>query len=198
MKPEIMTNSGTWFNFLDLHKNQISIYDIANSLSKICRFNGHTDDHYSVAQHSVLASLHIKDQQYAFEALMHDIAEYATGDITSPLKQLLMRDFKPLEKKIERFLFMHFGLPLDLHPSVKEIDNILRVTEERDLFQANKQNWKPPEGVVPLDIVIRPWPHARAKHEFLMRYEELTTLRQKTRFFQIEKPSSSTITAVKG
>ena len=38
----IQTFTGSKFDFIDIEKNNVSIYDIAHSLSNICRFTGHT------------------------------------------------------------------------------------------------------------------------------------------------------------
>ena len=52
-----MTRSGLYIDFLDPSKNVYTIEDISEALSKICRFTGHTNSFYSVAQHSYICSL---------------------------------------------------------------------------------------------------------------------------------------------
>ncbi len=56
VKPWIQTYSGYKFDFVNLDTNVICIRDIVHALSNICRYTGHTNEFYSVAQHSVLAS----------------------------------------------------------------------------------------------------------------------------------------------
>ena len=51
-RPVIRTTHG-WF---DLNRPEFDIYDIAHSLSMNCRYNGHTEWFYSVAEHSVLVA----------------------------------------------------------------------------------------------------------------------------------------------
>ena len=66
----ILTQSGQQFDLLRPTAAMIKPVDIAHALSRLCRFNGHTRAHYSVAQHSlIVASLVPAEQQLA--ALLH-------------------------------------------------------------------------------------------------------------------------------
>lgn len=65
--------------------DKINLRDIAHSLSMLCRYTGHCNKFYSVAEHCVLMSRYI-DPKYAKEALIHDAPEAYTGDLVSPIK----------------------------------------------------------------------------------------------------------------
>ena len=52
----IQTYSGIEFYPLDPRIEEVKLLDIAHALSNICRFTGHCNEFYSVAQHSVLVS----------------------------------------------------------------------------------------------------------------------------------------------
>lgn len=89
----IQTYSGKRVNLLSFMECDVSLQDIAHSLANLCRFNGHTIEYYSVAQHSVLVSYLVREQ-HAIGGLMHDAAEAYIGDIIRPIKRISY----PLEK----------------------------------------------------------------------------------------------------
>lgn len=70
----------------------ISLVNIANNLSHICRFNGATPYHYSVGQHSLVVLayakhvLNITAPDILRGMLLHDAAEAYVGDTIRPLK----------------------------------------------------------------------------------------------------------------
>src|SRR5208282_36416 len=85
----IETYSGKRFNLL--LPQEFDLTDIAHALANNCRYTGHVRQRYSVAEHSVLVSLIMEDQQLGnpFEGLMHDAHEAYIGDMASPWKRLI-------------------------------------------------------------------------------------------------------------
>lgn len=169
--------SGKPFFLTDPRSNEMRIEDIAHSLSNQCRFNGHTLEFYSVAQHSVLVSENVPPE-YALAGLMHDAGEAYVSDLSKPVKVIIQGAFKDLERRIDLIVCEAFDLDyLSCHTGpVKEADNRVCATERRDLMAA-------PCGVCwgdmpePYDFHINPMPPKEAEALFLARYKELNVIR---------------------
>jgi hypothetical protein len=174
IRPDILTASGHYFDFIHPEKNVIDLFDIANALSNLCRFNGHTSSFYSVAQHSVLVS-HLVPQEFAMAGLLHDAAEAYVGDMTRPLKNLLPW-YKKIERDVEQVIFSFFGLPPDLPACVKDADLKMLSTEQRDLMPAHDDEWALISGIEPLSAIIEPWTPREARSKFIDRYQEITSV----------------------
>lgn len=174
IRPDILTQSGHYFDFIKPHTSKICVKDIAHALSNICRFNGHTRTFYSVAQHSVLVSkvLALVDPSAQMHGLMHDSAEAFIGDVARPLKQLLP-DYKAIEERVELAIFPILGIPYPLPKTVKIADLILLATEQRDLMPKHDDEWALTKGIKPLAERIVPMTSEQAFNAFMRRYEEL-------------------------
>ena len=169
------TFTGKQFWHFDPRPEEVELKDIAHSLANQCRFNGHCEKFYSVAQHSVLVSRIVKPEQ-ALPALLHDASETYTGDIVSPFKKFLPKEFKEIELNIEKAIFEHFGIKMENvdHVEIKRADNMALVTEFRDLWSNSiPKNFKEelsaphPEKIIPLSP-------EESEELFLKRFEELT------------------------
>jgi hypothetical protein len=124
--------SGHIINLHHPEKSTIEILDIAEALSRICRFGGHCRAFYSVAQHSVfvaaLCPVHLKKA-----ALLHDAAEAYLGDVIKPLKVILGDTYGKLEEKFETEIFLRFGISHQDAQAVKEFDRMALEIESEAL-----------------------------------------------------------------
>lgn len=167
----INTLSGKHLDFTNISPDSICIEDIAAALSNICRFTGHLQDFYSVAQHSVLVS-QLVPPEFALEALMHDAAEAYCNDISSPLKALLP-EYRAIEDRIEAVIRSKFNLPPVMSAPVKYADLIMLATERRDFDMEDGTPWPILEGIPCADFILSPLMPRQARVLFLQRYNDL-------------------------
>jgi hypothetical protein len=164
----IQTFSGGRFHFMRPETSVFDIVDIAHSLSRICRFTGHTNQFYSVAQHSVLVSDQVPADQ-ALAGLMHDASEAFLGDVSSPLKALLP-DYRAIEQTVVKEIASRFGLPVAMSADIHAADRRLLYTEMRDLMPYPADD---PYHAQALPSVIVPMGMEAAFELFLSRFHSL-------------------------
>lgn len=163
-------------NPYSLNPHEIDIDDIAHSLSLQCRFLGHTDAFYSVAQHSVLVS-QIVPPEDAIWGLLHDAAEAYLSDVPTPIKCAPeMWFYRLAEAHLTTAVAHRFGLPPAIPDSVKRADRVLLATEFRDVITIEDPAWILRQcGIHPLpNLLILPWSPPVAEDQFLRRFRELT------------------------
>ncbi len=120
-KSSITTLSGKFFDILKPEEYEYDIEEIATALSNLCRYTGHVNTFYSVAEHSVLVS-RIVPERLALAGLLHDASEAYLGDVSSPLKKLLP-EYKRIEDRVQRAISGAFGITEGLdHPEVHAAD----------------------------------------------------------------------------
>jgi uncharacterized protein len=130
--------SGLTVNPFRLALHQVQLGDIAHSLSRLCRFNGHYASFYSVAEHAMRCSYtalqRYGDPALARACLHHDDAEAYFGDIIAPIKH--RAEFQPLrnlETAIDEQIETKFQVDLS-DPRVKEIDLVVLQLELNERF----------------------------------------------------------------
>ena len=139
----IILQSAREFDLLKPRADLITTLDIAHALSLICRFNGHCNRHYSVAQHSLLVADIVQSQGHSpeiqLQALLHDAAEAYVGDMVSPLKRLLWEAngyFDEIEERVWRAICERFDLEPALPDCIHTADMIALATERRELLRS--------------------------------------------------------------
>lgn len=167
----IITHTGQRFELLSPAAAMVHPADIAHSLAHLCRFNGHTHEHYSVAQHCYIASTLVPPED-ALAALLHDAPEAYIGDMVRPLKQLLP-EFKAVEARIWAAICERFDLAAELPASVHQVDMALLGTERRDLMPAHPDEWECLAGIELQQRHIKPWPADEARIHYFNRLMEL-------------------------
>jgi len=155
---------------VDPRPEDVFIEDIAHALSLLCRYTGHSDKFYSVAEHSVLMSKLVRPD-IALQALMHDATEAYLGDVGRPLK-VSLPEYKKIEEQNWYAIADRFMLPRQLDEEIKRIDIQICLAERRDLgMLRGNHDWEI-SGPAP-DVKIGGWLPLAAEYIFLRRFEEL-------------------------
>jgi len=188
----IHTRGGNAFDPQTGQIDFIDITDIAHALSQLCRYAGHCDKFYSVAEHSVLVSRIVKklwpnDLEAQWAGLMHDATEAYVGDVPTPLK-VLLPDFSDIEHSLSKKVAKHFKIKQNkrVMQRVKLADSIALATEAGFLFKdvshwATVKNSKKMPELLTKNFAVTP---TIAKRRFLNEYRKLKKqLRENTNDF---------------
>lgn len=188
-KDWIYTFSGKKFWPLDPRPGEVEIEDIAHALARLCRFNGHCESFYSVAEHSVRVSTQTEGharglklgedeiRRLALWGLLHDASEAYICDLSRPMKGSwqIGKPYAGFEAGLMQVIAERFGLPWPMPQPVRYADEILLATEFRDLMP----RCGVPDSlraVAPLPEKIAPFAHPyEAQQAFMRRFEGLAT-----------------------
>lgn len=193
--------SGHEIDLLNPTARDINLADIAHSLSMQARFNGHTREFYSVAQHSVLVSEYVdelggssKDRR---SALMHDAHEAYMGDIIGPIKKFapVERGIRTIEAALDCAIYDKFNLNTNSarRALIKRADMVLLVTEARDLLNGDNDRWFP--ELPRWDRKIVAMSQQAAELQFLDRFRQLFNLETDFREIKDQGPNPQQRTA---
>lgn len=174
----MVTYTGKKFYPYDPDIYQIDPIDIAHALSHLCRYNGHSEIFYSVAQHSLNTSYILKDLGYNVEyqlyALLHDASEAYITDLPRPFK-IFLDGYKEVEDNVQSVILERFGLGKpddDIEEIVKRADNEMLYWEGK-AFTSNVDKWAYDFKSIP-NYILNPnllveKPFEQVKSEFLNR-----------------------------
>jgi hypothetical protein len=168
--PWVYTVNGGQVPLLNPTPEHIHVMDIAEGLSKQCRYNGQVTSFYSVAQHSCVVMKLLPDEIKPY-GLLHDAHEAYIGDMVSPMKKAInemgsLRAITRITRNLDEAIYRAFGLKFPIPSDVKELiihaDMTALATEKRDLLNAQQWDVILPE---PANFKITPmaWPVALEK-----------------------------------
>ena len=163
----IRTFTGKNFNIFVPKISQIDIRDIAHPLSLICRFTGHTENLYSVAQHSLIME-ELAEPEYKLETLLHDGTEGYLNDVSTILKRKLP-DYKIIENNLHHAIAVRYNLSDPFPKEVKELDNEVFEMEWKYLMLKKEKQGKSRL----LKSKFKYMSPKKAEKLFLKRFEEL-------------------------
>lgn len=168
--PTILLGSGTYFDFDNPEAAELTIEDVAYSLSFQSRFTGHCVSrrtgkrvYYPISQHCVIMAGHA-EPGHKLAALLHEVGEATCGDMNAPLKSQCP-DYKRIEKRCESAGLSRFGIVVRDPAYIKHLDLRMLATEQRDLMPTRSEKWGMLNGIQPFEPEIFPWqdPHGAAE-----------------------------------
>lgn len=162
----IETFTGRAVNVIDMQPSMVDIADIAQSLSLICRYNGHIPTFYSVAEHSVRVARWLQndgnDPLVCLTGLLHDASEAYVGDMVRPLKRAagIGKEHQKVEDQVSQAIYIRLG-GIYPHPhEVHKADEAVYRWEVENIRNGNAKGWSP----------------KRAKMEFLELFNKMNKL----------------------
>ena len=191
------TNTGRIYYPLDLRPDEVEIEDIANALGNICRYGGHVDSFWSVAQHSYLISCLVEpycktdEERWLFPmwGLMHDAHEAYLGDLIRPLKKFLFLMAPELKAAIERAddaICTKFNIPRECPSIVQHLDEVMLESETLMLRPNAPLNYST-HGEDYQEQKLEPardwkswvsWAPDIARDQFLNRFDQIESMRR--------------------
>lgn len=179
----IQTFTGRKFFPLDPDSSELDLVDQAVALSRICRYGGHTDRHYSVAEHAWRMSVEAERRGYSDEVrrwcLIHDNPEAYLGDMVRPMKvQDSMTPFREREQHLLKKIARWVGLPEEEPKQVRELDTEILTFEAHRIKVPVREDWelKPlPPGAffIPGSQGSPGWPAEEARRCYMWRFRVL-------------------------
>ena len=131
----IQTYSGLKFHIFHPSPEEVSLRDIAKALAQSCRFNGHTTQFYSVAEHctivaEALIQIGVESPDMILQALLHDSAEAYISDIPKPVKTHLSPEMMQIENRILSVIMSKYSLPFPIHTTIQATDVAILLVEK--------------------------------------------------------------------
>jgi hypothetical protein len=172
------TYTGRAFYPVEPRVEDVSIIDIAHSLSLQCRYAGHCEFFYPVAQHCSLLALWLADHGGSpldcLQILLHDAAEAYLVDVPRPVKQFLpqYRIWDNALNDIIREWMGWKGLPV--YERQAELDTRILVDERAQLMLSGTGLDWGHNDLKPLGVTIRPMTAQQAERQFLELYAALS------------------------
>lgn len=166
----VQTYLGVLYYPLDPRAEEVEIVDIAQALSKQCRFGGHCKEFYSVAEHCVHVS-QIVPPEFALWGLLHDASEAYIVDVPRPLKKNL-EGYIEIERRNMAAICKKFGLSYDMPDEVRVADDAMLLAERDQLVGFEVQPWNIPG--TPAPVTVECLTPREAFILFMERFSELT------------------------
>ncbi len=119
--------------------DSIVVEDIAHGLANTCRWNGHTQKFFSVAQHCcMMYDLAPFFSSNKLNYLLHDAEEAYWGDIIKPLKNIIQKknpEIIELMTVWRHVIYKKFGCPYP-PKDIKSLDSTMLIWEFENIIKS--------------------------------------------------------------
>ena len=170
----ISTPTVAKFYFNNPNPDDIYIMDIAHALSLICRFGGHCDSFYSVAEHSIILGTLLEkdgaDDLTLLAALLHDAEEAYLPDIPRPIKAM-MPEADKIYEHLSQAIDDKYLLQGASWSIIYDYDRRLCITEAKALGIWNEE-WEDAGPSLPAKLFL--WKPEEAEQLFINNFVELS------------------------
>lgn len=177
MSDYITTGTKIHFTPLDPKIEEISIQDIAHSLSLLTRANGHFPEFYSVGQHSIHCYEEAMARGYSHRlmlmCLLHDASEAYLSDITRPVKKN-MPEYIVIEKRLQDMIYTRFlgSVPTSEEQAlISDVDDTL-LYYEFDHYMGEKLLDHQPKIITHPQFVFVPFKQIEEKYILFSQNEQ--------------------------
>ena len=157
----------------------IDIRDIARSLGAQVRYNGHTHEPYSIAQHSVACARLVRcwgeSKLTQLTALIHDAAEAYCSDIPKPLRRRMRNEggvYDEILEEVEEMIAEKYGLPYPYPQAVEDADAAVYAYERQGISKhpyIDISEVEDPPALVGKTLASY-WNAQRARKEFMEEF----------------------------
>lgn len=151
----------------------ITVFDIAHALAMKCRYNGHSQRFYSVAEHCVMLAGYARHKGWPVETqlhlLMHDGSEAYLPDVPRPIKHFFP-DLIKMEHRLDAMIRQWCGLHSAVPPVVKELDSRIIRDERLAIMGPSSNDWKT-DALEALGVVVHAVDPSEAERLFLNSFQ---------------------------
>lgn len=162
-KYDMTTATGRRFNIMNPVVDDVDLGDIVQSLSNQCRFAGHCNHFYSVAQHSVNVAHLVSDELKPW-ALLHDAAEAYISDIPRPVRKSIPA-LDAIESRILFVIAGRYSLSWPIPEEVLIADDVMLAIEINEITN-ERETWHVDDRVAKI-VDLTYWDPGNAYFQFI-------------------------------
>ena len=167
------TFTGQKFDLLNPENNYYDRRDIIHALAYTCRYGGHCNRYYSVAEHVYIGTFLTDNRKVQRQFCAHDAPEAFLGDWPTPLKNIPVFNavYRTLDEKHLEQICTQWFIEQPFEDEVWDIDQRMFCIEQPQLM---KGLWYPKKPMSNIKLFC--WSPEHAEEALTSRFKELDLL----------------------